>query len=82
MCTDSFSNIPVCDLSTSTVQMFNKDGQFLSVLLTNRSPGIQEMPLVISYDLNAHLLSVTYFNNIVQVYRCINQNLALNGTHI
>ena len=42
ICTDSFSNILVCDLSTSTVHMLNKDGQFLSVLLTHKSPGIQK----------------------------------------
>ena len=83
ICTDAFSNILVCDSFTNSVQILNKDGQFLSVLLTNQSPGIQGTPSVISYDLNSHLLWVISFdNNIVQVYRYINRNLALYGTHI
>ncbi|XP_062572781.1 protein lin-41-like [Saccostrea cucullata] len=36
ICTDELLNIIVCDINTKTVQMIDKDGQFLTVLLTEK----------------------------------------------
>ena len=40
ICTDALSHILVCDDKTYSVQLIDKNGQFLSKLLTNQSPGI------------------------------------------
>ena len=40
ICTDALSHILVCDYKTYSVQLIDKNGQFLSELLTNQSPGI------------------------------------------
>nr|XP_034319989.1 tripartite motif-containing protein 2-like [Crassostrea gigas] len=68
ICTDALSHILVC--YGRTVQMINKDGQFLSHLLTKS----QEMgsPWSLSYDVNTHRLWVgSLDNNKVCVYRYI-----------
>nr|XP_034310533.1 uncharacterized protein LOC117684053 [Crassostrea gigas] len=76
ICTDVLSHILVCDESTNTVQMLDKDGQFLSHLLTKS----QEMgvPRGLSYDVNTHCLWVgSRDNNKVCVYRYITRQDAL-----
>nr|XP_034319656.1 uncharacterized protein LOC117680509 isoform X2 [Crassostrea gigas] len=75
ICTDALSHILVCDRRTKTVQMINKDGHFLSHLLTES----QEMgePRGLSYDVNTHRLWVGSYNNKVCVYRYITRQDAL-----
>nr|XP_034319871.1 uncharacterized protein LOC105336432 isoform X2 [Crassostrea gigas] len=80
ICTDALSHILVCDYTTKTVQMLNKDGQFLSHLLTKS----QEMgrPWSLSYDVNTHRLWVgSRWNNTVCVYRYIDTQDALADEH-
>lgn len=72
ICTDALSHILVCDQITDTVQMIDRDGHFLSFLLT-RPPGILT-PLSLSYDVYSHHLWVgSQFNNFVGVYKYITQ---------
>nr|XP_034320695.1 uncharacterized protein LOC105327476 isoform X3 [Crassostrea gigas] len=79
ICTDALSHILVCDGKTKTVQMINKDGRFLSHLLTKS----QEMgrPRGLSYDVNTHRLWVGSLNNKVRVYRYITRQDALTDEH-
>ncbi|XP_052693127.1 uncharacterized protein LOC128171380 [Crassostrea angulata] len=80
ICTDALSHILVCDGRTDTVQMINKDGQFLSHLLTKS----QEMgrPWGLGYDVNTHRLWVgSPWNNKVCVYRYITRQDALTDEH-
>eukprot|EP00105_Crassostrea_gigas_P026474 XP_011447453.2 PREDICTED: uncharacterized protein LOC105342260 isoform X1 [Crassostrea gigas] len=82
ICTDALSHILVCDRYTKTVQMINKDGRFLSHLLTEP----QEMgdPCSLSYDVNTHRLWVgsgSRDNNKVCVYRYITRQDALTDEH-
>nr|XP_034308421.1 uncharacterized protein LOC105332837 [Crassostrea gigas]XP_034308422.1 uncharacterized protein LOC105332837 [Crassostrea gigas]XP_034308423.1 uncharacterized protein LOC105332837 [Crassostrea gigas]XP_034308424.1 uncharacterized protein LOC105332837 [Crassostrea gigas]XP_034308425.1 uncharacterized protein LOC105332837 [Crassostrea gigas]XP_034308426.1 uncharacterized protein LOC105332837 [Crassostrea gigas]XP_034308427.1 uncharacterized protein LOC105332837 [Crassostrea gigas]XP_03430842 len=78
ICTDPLSHILVCDDRTNTVQMLDKDGQFLSHLLTES----QEMgvPLSLSYDVNTHRLWVGSYNK-VYVYRYITRQDTLTDEH-
>ncbi|XP_062607421.1 uncharacterized protein LOC134269229 [Saccostrea cucullata] len=70
ICTDALLNILVCDANNHTVQMIDKDGNFLSLLLT-QDQGIY-YPGSLSYDYKAHLLWVgTRVNNRVRIYRYI-----------
>nr|XP_022305239.1 uncharacterized protein LOC111112134 [Crassostrea virginica] len=55
ICTDVMSHIIVCDGRTSTVQMLDRDGQFLSIFLTRQTPGIDYRPRSLCYDVNTHL---------------------------
>nr|XP_034319945.1 uncharacterized protein LOC109620627 isoform X1 [Crassostrea gigas] len=76
ICTDALSHILVCDGTTKTVQMINKDGQFLSHLLI-RPSGIFS-PCSLSYDVNTHRLWVgSEDNNTVVIYRYITRQNAL-----
>ena len=78
ICTDALSHILVCDGTTKTVQMLDKDGQFLSHLLI-RPSGIFS-PWSLSYDVNTHRLWVgSGDNNKVCVYRYITRQDALTG---
>lgn len=78
ICTDVLSHIIVCDYKTSTVQLLDKNGQFLSHLLI-RPSGIFS-PCSLSYDVNTHRLWVgSYNNNTVCVYRYITQHDNLTG---
>eukprot|EP00105_Crassostrea_gigas_P036939 XP_019921087.1 PREDICTED: uncharacterized protein LOC105324301 isoform X2 [Crassostrea gigas] len=80
ICTDALSHILVCDSTTKTVQMINKDGRFLSHLLTES----QEMgrPYSLSYDVNTHRLWVgSLWDNKVRVYRYITRQDALTDEH-
>lgn len=71
ICTDIMSHILVCDELTSTVQMIDKDGQFLFHLLI-RPLGIFG-PSSLSYDVNTHHLWVgsCFNNNRLSVYKYI-----------
>ncbi|XP_078323917.1 uncharacterized protein LOC111122500 [Crassostrea virginica] len=51
ICTDSQAHIMVADLITSSVQVLDKDGQFLFSLLTNSDPEM-EKPFALSFHLN------------------------------
>ncbi|XP_078311661.1 uncharacterized protein LOC111135302 isoform X3 [Crassostrea virginica] len=82
ICTDVMSHILVSDHSYhSTVQMLDRDGHFLSYLLTRQSPGIHGPPYGLSYDVTNHVLCVgSDYNNTLSVYRYINRHLALSDT--
>ncbi|XP_078312230.1 uncharacterized protein LOC111133291 [Crassostrea virginica] len=81
ICTDVMSHILVSDLHTHTVQMLDRDGQFLSYLLNRQSPGIQGLlPYGLSYDVTNHVLWVGSLDNTLSVYRYINRHLALSDT--
>ncbi|XP_056004133.1 uncharacterized protein LOC125661055 isoform X2 [Ostrea edulis] len=68
ICTDARLHILVCDEDTDTVQMIDKDGHFLSLLLTPEH-GINE-PRSLNYDDKTHLLWVgSSDTNRVFVYR-------------
>eukprot|EP00105_Crassostrea_gigas_P040506 XP_019924654.1 PREDICTED: uncharacterized protein LOC105332693 [Crassostrea gigas] len=76
ICTDSLSHILVCDDTTNTVQMLDRDGRFLSHLLI-RPSGIFS-PHSLSYDVNTHRLWVgSEDNNMVVIYRYITRQDAL-----
>lgn len=72
ICTDALSHILVCDAETKTVQMIDKNGSFLSYLLTELSPGMVR-PYAISYDPNTHLLFVSTQYNKISVYKFIDR---------
>ncbi|XP_056007404.1 uncharacterized protein LOC130050795 [Ostrea edulis] len=75
ICTDALSHILVCDYNTETVQMIDKDGHFLSLLLTRH--GINE-PYSLNYDDKTHLLWVGSHNtNTVSVYRYLQRRYFL-----
>uniref|UniRef100_K1Q322 Tripartite motif-containing protein 2 n=1 Tax=Magallana gigas TaxID=29159 RepID=K1Q322_MAGGI len=78
ICTDALSHILVCDYKTKTLQMLDRDGQFLSHLLTKS----QEMgePWSLSYDVNTHRLWVgSGDKNTVVIYRYITRQDTLTG---
>eukprot|EP00105_Crassostrea_gigas_P045876 XP_019930024.1 PREDICTED: uncharacterized protein LOC105346123 [Crassostrea gigas] len=80
ICTDALSHILVCDNRNKTIQMLDKDGQFLSHLLTKS----QEMcvPWSLSYDVNTHRLWVgSRYTNKVCVYSYITRQDALTDEH-
>eukprot|EP00105_Crassostrea_gigas_P040688 XP_019924836.1 PREDICTED: uncharacterized protein LOC105333183 [Crassostrea gigas] len=80
ICTDPLSHILVCDVITETVQMIDRDGQFLSHLLI-RPSGIFR-PCSLSYDVNTHRLWVgSLVNNTVVIYRYITRQDALTDEH-
>ena len=81
ICTDTMSHILVCDDYTKTVQMIDKDGNFLSFLLTYRSPGRSGLgPIGLSYDVNNHILYVgRWGTNKVFIYKPDNKYLVLKG---
>lgn len=54
ICTDALSHILVCDGKTDTVQMLDRDGHFLSHLLTGSTCKVYSL----SYDFNTHRLWV------------------------
>ena len=78
ICTDALSHILVCDHHTDTVHVLDKDGQFLSYLLTDQSPGMEDL-WTMSYDKNTHQLLVGMYFNTVSVYRYIDRQISLNG---
>ena len=74
ICTDVQSHILVCDGITKTIQMIDRDGQFLSFLLW-----VQDKPVSLSYDYNTHLLLVGSVDNKLSMYQYINRHLHLIG---
>ncbi|XP_062578117.1 uncharacterized protein LOC134240014 [Saccostrea cucullata] len=83
ICTDALSHILVVDTLTDTVQMIDKDGHFLSFLLTK--PGRIHELYGLAYDHKTHLLYVGHGSSectdIVSVYRYIDrQNYILTDT--
>ncbi|XP_062578119.1 uncharacterized protein LOC134240015 [Saccostrea cucullata] len=83
ICTDALSHILVVDTLTDTVQMIDKDGNFLSILLTK--PGSIHELYGLAYDHKTHLLIVgrgsSECTDIVSVYRYIErQNYVLTDT--
>ena len=67
ICTDALSHILVCDAITHTVQMIDKDGHFLSLLLTEQHGRYR--PWGLNYDDKTHLLWVgSEFTDTVRVY--------------
>ncbi|XP_062585375.1 uncharacterized protein LOC134247052 [Saccostrea cucullata] len=72
ICTDALSNILVCDERTYTVQIIDKDGQFLSLIMKTQRVNI---PQALSYDDKTHLLWVgsTYGEKSLCVYRHIDR---------
>nr|XP_034319864.1 uncharacterized protein LOC109619480 [Crassostrea gigas]XP_034319866.1 uncharacterized protein LOC109619480 [Crassostrea gigas]XP_034319867.1 uncharacterized protein LOC109619480 [Crassostrea gigas]XP_034319868.1 uncharacterized protein LOC109619480 [Crassostrea gigas]XP_034319869.1 uncharacterized protein LOC109619480 [Crassostrea gigas] len=80
ICTDALSHILVCDATTKTVQMMDRDGQFLSHLLIR--PSGRFYPQSLSYDVNTHRLWVgSRSNNTVVIYRYITRQDALTDEH-
>ncbi|XP_078321205.1 uncharacterized protein LOC144621561 [Crassostrea virginica] len=79
ICTDVMSHILVSDPYTSTVQMLDRDGQFLSYVLTYRqTPGMDYTPWGLSYDVTTHAVYVgSMENNTMSVCRHINRHLHL-----
>ncbi|XP_056006604.1 uncharacterized protein LOC125662239 [Ostrea edulis] len=76
ICTDVLSHILVCDDNTHTVQMIDKDGHFLSLLLTQ--PNGIDKPYSLDYDNKTHLLWVGSYNTL-SVYRYIQRRHSLTG---
>ena len=77
VCTDAFSHILVCDLSSKLVHMNNENGQFLSAWY---STGINIIwPFVLGYDNEHHLLWVGSRNPIIAAYRYISRRNYLSG---
>ncbi|XP_061187362.1 uncharacterized protein LOC133195516 [Saccostrea echinata] len=70
ICTDALSHILVCDYNTDTIQLIDKDGQFLTLILTELQ-GIHR-PGSLSYDDKTHALWVGSLNSKkMRVYRYI-----------
>ncbi|XP_078330238.1 uncharacterized protein LOC144617729 [Crassostrea virginica] len=78
ICTDVMSHILVSDYNTETVQMLDRDGQFLSYVLTRQTPGMDYRPCGLSYDVTTHAVCVgSVNNNTMSVCRYINRHLHL-----
>ncbi|XP_078327674.1 uncharacterized protein LOC144623213 [Crassostrea virginica] len=76
ICTDVMSHILVGDYNTGTVQMLDRDGQFLSYIL--QTPGMDYEPQALSYDATTHAVWVgSYNNNRMLLCRHINRHLHL-----
>ncbi|XP_056003829.1 uncharacterized protein LOC125667654 [Ostrea edulis] len=76
ICTDALSHILVCDVNTNTVQMIDKDGHFLSLLLTPQHG--RNRPWSLNYDDKTHLLWVgSVKTNTVSVYRYLQRRYSL-----
>lgn len=61
ICTDTFSHILVCDHRNESIHIINKDGHFLSHLLT-KSQGLTK-PWSMCYDVNRQILIIGSINN-------------------
>lgn len=81
LCNDALSHILLCEIHTQTVRILNKDGVFLSYLLTDHSFGIHK-PIGLSYDVNTHLLYVgsgSIKASRLSIFRYLNRHLNLTG---
>nr|XP_022304587.1 LOW QUALITY PROTEIN: uncharacterized protein LOC111111742 [Crassostrea virginica] len=76
VCTDALSHILVCDYNTATVQMLNRDGQFLCNILVFQSLSLT-IPWSLSYDTHTHRLVVVTGSKTVYVYRYIERHTSL-----
>lgn len=63
VCTDGLGHILVCDWTTRSVQMIDKDGHFLSSLMTSGPSYTNKPPYGLWYDDKSHLLWVGYDNS-------------------
>ena len=87
VCVDALSNILVCDEDTKSIQIIDKDGNFLSFLLRKLHPDIQiispHTPYSLCYDNHRHLLFVGAWAHVdeVSVYRYINRDFTLLGKY-
>ncbi|XP_078311707.1 uncharacterized protein LOC111100413 isoform X2 [Crassostrea virginica] len=80
ICTDVMSHILVSDCRTDTVQMLDRDGQFLSYVLIRQTPGMDYTPCGLSYDVTTHAVYVgSYDNNTMSVCQYVNRHLHLAG---
>nr|XP_022288247.1 uncharacterized protein LOC111100549 isoform X1 [Crassostrea virginica] len=80
ICTDVMSHILVSDSNTYTVHMLDRDGQFLSYVLTRQTPGMDYTPWGLSYDVTTHAVWVgSRNNNTMSVCQYINRHLHLAG---
>ncbi|XP_078321094.1 uncharacterized protein LOC111103019 [Crassostrea virginica] len=78
ICTDVMSHILVSDYNTYTVRMLDRDGQFLSYVLTEQTPGMDYRPCGLSYDVTTHAVWVgSDENNTMSVCQHINRHLHL-----
>ncbi|XP_078311804.1 uncharacterized protein LOC144618839 [Crassostrea virginica] len=79
ICTDVMSHILVSDCSyPGTVQMLDRDGHFLSYVLTRQTPGMNYRPFGLSYDVTTHAVWVgSDHNNTMSVCRHINRHFHL-----
>lgn len=74
ICTDEFSHILVCDKKTNTVQVIDKNGQFLFNLLSEQN--WIKNPCCLCYDVNTHTLWVgSHENNRIYVYKYNEQDI-------
>lgn len=67
ICTDALSHILVCDKDSNSIQILDKDGQFLSHLLTHTACSL-------SYDSNTHRLWVgSCYRKEIYIYKYITE---------
>lgn len=80
ICTDALSHILMCDKNTNTVQMLDRDGQFLTNLLI-RPSGIFS-PVSLCYDALTHRLLVgSSVDYKVCIYRYITREIGFFGKY-
>ncbi|XP_078320650.1 uncharacterized protein LOC111102733 [Crassostrea virginica] len=78
ICTDVMSHILVSDSRhPGTVHMLDRDGQFLSYVLTRQTPGMDYIAHGLSYDVTTHAVWVGSLNNTMSGCRYINRHLHL-----
>ncbi|XP_078327811.1 uncharacterized protein LOC144623252 [Crassostrea virginica] len=78
ICTDVMSHILVSDYFSCTVQMLDRNGQFLSFVLTRQTPGMNYTPHGLSYDVTTHAVLIgSWTNNEMSVCRHITRHLHL-----
>nr|XP_022294178.1 uncharacterized protein LOC111104488 [Crassostrea virginica]XP_022294179.1 uncharacterized protein LOC111104488 [Crassostrea virginica]XP_022294180.1 uncharacterized protein LOC111104488 [Crassostrea virginica]XP_022294181.1 uncharacterized protein LOC111104488 [Crassostrea virginica] len=77
ICTDVMSHILVSDVNTETVQMLDRDGQFLSYVLTRQTPGMDYRPCGLSYNVNTHAVWVGSDDDTMYMCRHIDRHLHL-----
>lgn len=76
--TDVFGHILVCDSNTDTVQIIDKNGNFISYLVIDEQKLIK--PRSLCYDTNNHLLWVGSWTNVRMLgYRFINRQDPSHG---
>lgn len=77
ICTDALSHIFICDSISKTVQMIDKNGQFLLHLM---DPQDEDEPCSLGYDVHTQSIWVgTLYNNTLSIYTYSDQ-VSLTGT--